>query len=286
VVGKEMGIPTVCDHSIAHPGVMQYMVENQGRWPTIAETREAGPLQGLMRRDIHQAGHLIVNSDFVKSTCVFAGLDEEKIHVVYAGVESRLLATVPKFSFDHVRARLGAGLLFAGAIQQRKGIRTLAQAYLALERPPPVQLIGDVEANLDKQPEVKAFLSHTLVRVSGFVPRSELTSYMLRSPVFVFPSYCEGSARVIFAAMASGCFIITTPNSGSIVRHMENGLVVPAGDAKALADAIKWALENPDAVAEIGWENSMLIRKEFTQAHYAQKVVEVYRRILGLSRAD
>ncbi len=108
---------------------------------------------------------------------------------------------------------------------------------------------------------------------------------MIRAPIFVFPSYCEGSARVIFAAMACGCFIITTPNSGSIVRHMEHGLLVPAGDATALAQAIAWARESPDFVAKIGWLNSCLVRAEYRQDQYADKIRTVYRSILREARS-
>ena len=41
---------------------------------------------------------------------------------------------------------------------------------------------------------------------------------MSRAEVFVFPSLAEGSARVVAMAMAAGCYVITTPNSGSVVR--------------------------------------------------------------------
>ena len=50
-----------------------------------------------------------------------------------------------------------------------------------------------------------------------------------KADIFLFPSLVEGSAKVIFEAMASGCAVIT-PNSGSIVEHNKGGFVVKAGN--------------------------------------------------------
>jgi glycosyltransferase involved in cell wall biosynthesis len=96
----------------------------------------------------------------------------------------------------------------------------------------------------------------------------------------VFPSYCEGSARVIFEAMSAGCFIITTPNSGSIVNHGEHGYLVPPGDVIALTAAIEDALARPEMVAQIGKRNSELVRTQYRQKDYALKVANVYDTIL------
>ena len=98
--------------------------------------------------------------------------------------------------------------------------------------------------------------------------------------IFVFPSFCEGSARVIFEAMAVGCFIITTPNSGSIVKDGVHGSIVPAGDHRALALAIDYALSNPQIVGEIGLRNAFLVRTKYRQSDYVAKVVSIYQEVL------
>jgi glycosyltransferase involved in cell wall biosynthesis len=114
----------------------------------------------------------------------------------------------------------------------------------------------------------------------GSLSRSGLAKLMANSSIFVFPSYCEGSARVIFEAMSAGCFIITTPNSGSIVNHGEHGYLVPPGDVIALTAAIEDALAHPEMVAKIGKRNSELVRTQYRQKDYARKVVNVYDAIL------
>lgn len=280
ISAKNLGIATICDHSIAHPGVLKYMVDNEGRWPSRTEESFDAPLLRLMKRDIDQADHVLVNSDFVKDTFIFAGVPRERINVVYTGVTDQYLKSAPNFDAAQVQRRATQPMLFAGGVQRRKGIPTLAKSFLSLGIGVRLRLIGDREAGIERAPLMNDFFSHSMVESLAGMPWGELADFMVKSPIFIFPSYCEGSARVIFEAMACGCFVITTPNSGSIVENNVHGLVVPAGDAMALAMAIRHASANPQWVAQVGWQNAELIRKSYRQVHYIERAVGVYRRVL------
>lgn len=60
----------------------------------------------------------------------------------------------------------------------------------------------------------------------------------LRADLFVFPSLAEGSASVVFEALAAGVPVITTRAAGSVVEDGREGLIVPERDPEALAAAI------------------------------------------------
>ena len=62
---------------------------------------------------------------------------------------------------------------------------------------------------------------------------------MAAADVFVFPSLFEGSAVVTYEAMACGLPCIATAEAGSVVRHGRDGLIVPARDVEALANAME-----------------------------------------------
>jgi glycosyltransferase involved in cell wall biosynthesis len=55
---------------------------------------------------------------------------------------------------------------------------------------------------------------------------------------------CDGFGMVVTEAFAHGLPVITTTRAGAsdLVRHGENGLIVPAGNARALAEALEWCL--------------------------------------------
>jgi glycosyltransferase involved in cell wall biosynthesis len=99
---------------------------------------------------------------------------------------------------------------------------------------------------------------------------------MLRSPVFIFPSFAEGSARVVFEALACGCYVITTPNSGTIVEHGVHGALVPPGNPAALAQSVKDADADRNRLAEIGAHNAALVRAQYTQSAYGNALASLY----------
>jgi glycosyltransferase involved in cell wall biosynthesis len=68
------------------------------------------------------------------------------------------------------------------------------------------------------------------VDLIGPVPRSAVREWLARFDLFYFPSTCEGSAGAVMEAMAAGLPVITSPNSGSVVRDGQEGYVVPYDD--------------------------------------------------------
>lgn len=278
-----VGSVNLCDHSIAHPLCLQTMATDRGRYPTDTEMSNSrgSLLHKAMKADLDQADFTLVNSDFVKSTCIHAGMEASTIFVVYLGIDDRFAATIPPFDHAQVASRSNLSLLFAGGWQRRKGVDTLTEALKLVDAKWELDVLAGVEPELTNLASTINFFALPNVRHIGIIPRGELASAMTKSRIFVFPSFCEGSARVIFEAMACGCFIITTPNSGSIVEEGVHGKLVTPGNAQELATAIRWALENPDLISKIGWSNAQIIRSRYRQADYADRVLEVYNKILS-----
>jgi glycosyltransferase involved in cell wall biosynthesis len=230
--------------------------------------------------DIEQADALLVNSHFVKETCVRAGIEADKIHVIHLGVDDKFFEHVVTLDERQIEARQGSPLLFAGGIQRRKGVQDLATALLGLERPWKLKMVGGAEKGIEAHPDISRLFASDRVQRHGIVTRPQLAGHMQQSSIFVFPSYCEGSARVIFEAMACGCYIITTPNSGSVVEDGVHGRLVPPGDAGALRSAIESALDNPIEVAKIGARNTALVSERYRQSNYGANVMSLYKKLL------
>lgn len=275
---KANGIITLCDQSIAHPRILAYMVRNNGKFPPGAGNEPETLVDKYMEADLNQAAYVLVNSDFVKQTCVRAGMCPERIHVLYWGVDDKFLDGVVGLDRPQVCAR-SKDFLFAGGLQTRKGAWQLMEVFGSNSKQR-LAIAGGVEGALRDHTQVKDFLAAANVEFLGYLSRSELAWQMTQHRVFVFPSLCEGSARVVFEAMACGCYVITTPNAGSIVQDGVHGKLVPAGDTLALAAAVDWAIANRRSVAEIGWRNAQLIRREYRQCNYGENVMALYHRLL------
>lgn len=280
-LAKRLGLFALCDHSIAHPSMVETLPECQGKLPN---TRQGPPRTAVWRtvlEDLELADAVVVNSDFVKDTFMLQGWQESRIHVIYWSVDQAFLDTIPERTGRSEKEE-PLRLMFAGGIGKRKGVGTLIDALRLVPDGWTLDVAGDFA---EESSNMRDFILHDArVNYLGLLSREQLAQQMTKCDVFVFPSYCEGSARVVMEALACGCFVITTPNTGSIVQTGIHGIVVPSGDAEELARAIVHAMNSRTNVYETGLHNAELIRKHHIQGRYGDDLENLYRRIMKETR--
>ena len=273
IAAQRRGAVLLCDHSIAHPLVLSSLVTEGGVLKELNDCVTIEPMWQLVLRDIEQATHVVVNSDFVKRTFEYIDFPLEKVSVIYLGVDDTFFRSIP----PRRAARSGEPLrfLFAGSFGDRKGANVLLEAISRLPAAGwALFLAGTIEKHLEsavRQAELRFPVQHL-----GNLTREQLAQEMSRADVFVFPSLAEGSARVVFEAMACGCYIITTPNAGSVVEDGVHGQIVPPGDANALARSMAAVIDDC-SVAVIGKSNAALVSENFRQHSYGEKVAALYK---------
>jgi len=162
----------------------------------------------------------------------------------------------------------------------RKGGRILLESLcrigdLAWE----FEAIGAIDKDLKQ--DFRKLFSEERVTVTGHLPWVDLATHMSRADLFVFPSLAEGSARVIFMAMACGCYVVTTPNSGSIVQDGVHGNLVDPGDVDALERALRDCFRNREKIPGVGQKNANLIKTQYTQRHYGNELLSIYSKLLA-----
>lgn len=276
-LAKKRGMFALCDHSIAHPAVVDYLVENGGNMPANGSNPEISDIEMTLLSDIDQADEVLVNSDFVKLTFLERGWDPARVHVIYLGVDDAFLNYVTERNPIH--SSTPTRLLFAGHFASRKGGEVLVKALQRInDMPWQIEIAGSVSPAIYKShPD---FFKDQRVTLLGTLSRCELARCMGEADVFVFPSLAEGSARVVFEALATGCYVITTPNAGSIVQDGIHGALVPPGDIERLETAIRNAIAMGKERAEIGQKNASLIRARYRQTHYGDAVEQLYRQLI------
>lgn len=274
---RELGMLLLCDHQIAHPAVLEGLIENRGRLETNgADAASLHPLSRTTLDDLDSSDAVVVNSEFVRKTFLAAGWPPERVHVVYLGVDDNFLCAVPPVQAAPMDGPLR--LLYAGHLEQRKGADVLAEALGTLRDVDwELRIAGPVEPSTRSRH--RAFLDDERVTLLGNLRRAELAREMAASPVFVFPSYAEGSARVVFEALACGCYVITTPNSGSIVENGVHGTLIPPGEPQSLAAAIVDADRDRAGTAQIGARNGEVVAQRFRQVDYGDAMAALYRKL-------
>ena len=162
--------------------------------------------------------------------------------------EQRHYADVPYFS-DLQRFQAVAQprsdqcvFLFSGALIKRKGVDLLAKAFVDLARShSTVELIvlGDGEY----LPHVRKTLHPCAdcVRFLGFKDWNELPQVYQSAHFLCAPSRHDGWGIVVPEALATGLPVISTNRTGAAIEFIQtekNGWLIPAGDLRALTEAM------------------------------------------------
>ena len=277
-VARQSGMFLLCDHSIVHPSVLNSMVHNLGKLPLYASDCNVDPFWRAVLKDLAAADKVVVNSQFVKRTFLGQGWAPENIEVVYLGIDDEFLQLLPddiidsKLRFYHEPPTL----CFAGALNARKGADHLIEALReTFDLPWRLTIAGSIDPEIQERHH--DFLSCSRVHAMGWVSRGQLARIMAGSDIFILPSLAEGSARVVFEALSAGCFVITTPNAGSIVEDGEGGQIVSPGNVDELRSAIREVLkQDRSKVARVGRRNRLDVLNGYRQSSYGARLMEVY----------
>ncbi len=272
---RRQGWICLCDHSLAHPAVLEHLVAHGGHLPPAGQRMSISANWQAILADIAQADAVVVNSEFVRETFLHQGWEAGPVHVVPLGINDEFLSLIPPRAVPEGRLRL----LFAGSFGSRKGAFVLADALARL---------SGIDWHLDICGPVDSAASATLRRLCasgqavhhGVVGREELARRMARADVLVLPSLAEGSARVVYEALAAGCYIVTTPNAGSVVADGKHGRLIQPSHAPALAEAIREAALNRTRIARIGARNAALMSERYSQARYGERLFNLYQHLL------
>ncbi|WP_158220963.1 glycosyltransferase [Kineosporia sp. R_H_3] len=166
----------------------------------------------------------------------------------------------------------GDVVLFVGALSRAKGVHVLLEAFRRLERPARLVLIGtrqvDTPSAADLGPDVV---------VHHDVPHAAVMAAMARAAVVVAPSvWPDPLPMTVTEAQLMGAPVVAS-RVGGIPEQVEDGgsgLLVPPGDAAALATAIDTLLGDPDLRARMG-RRGRQVADRFTVARATSRVEEV-----------
>jgi glycosyltransferase involved in cell wall biosynthesis len=115
------------------------------------------------------------------------------------------------------------------------------------------------------------------VKMMGHVP--DPVSLYQQADVFAFPTIEEGSALVIYEALACGLPVITTPNAGSVVRDEIEGFLLPMRDVDGMAGRLERLRADAQLRHDMG--NAARRRAEgFTWRAYGDNLAQLYQQLV------
>lgn len=144
-------------------------------------------------------------------------------------------------------------------------------------------IVGDIDPGnrgcIDPS-TIEAWRAEGIVELWGF--RTDIPQVLAEATIACLPSYREGLPKSLLEAMAAGLPCVTTdvPGCREAVRDGDNGLLVPAKDSSALADALQRLLLNPDVAKKMGERGRERLEQEFSAQHVNEATLALYREML------
>lgn len=218
------------------------------------------------------ANYIFVASNYVKNTLTEIGIPLKKIRKIPYGVDTsqfrpieRTISRTKKFQ-----------VLYVGRVSQAKGIYYLLEA-IHLTR------IENIEVILIGQQLLPSeYLSkhkYTIKLISN-VDHSQIHTFYQNADIFVFPSLHEGSAMVIYEALACGLPVITTKNAGSVITDEKEGFIVPVRNSKIIANKINILYKDTKRRREMA-KNACITANRHTWEQYHSNIGQAIQAILN-----
>jgi alpha-maltose-1-phosphate synthase len=265
----------ICDRGSTHLRFQEKLLnEERKRWGIDAVM--SGSMKALYDREVAiyaAADAISVPSSFAARSFIESGIAKEKVHIIPYGVR---LESFKKVS-DPPRERFE--VLYVGSVSLRKGIPYLLQAFSRFSHPNKrLRVVGAV------QPEIKcvlASLPQDHVEYLGNQPQTRLKEIMSSSHVMVLPSIEEGLALVQAQALACGCPVIASTNTGSedLFIDGKQGFIVPIRDPAALCERMQRLAVQPELRQAMSAAALEMVQQIGGWKQYGDRWVELLRKL-------
>ncbi len=229
----------------------------------------------------------IAISDAIKQFAIETeNCPEEKVYVVKYGIEHEALTQA---DFDSARKALLSELdlsedaqIFGMACRlvEQKGVTYAMEALHQIHEDYPdahLVIAGDGDLMHELVHLAAEFYISDHVHFLGW--RDDVDNLMAAFDVFLMPSLWEGFGLVALEAMSKRRPVIASRVTAlpEVVEHEQTGLLVPAKDSEALANAMRTLLEDRSLRVHMGMVAEDRIEQYFTVARMADETMVVYR---------
>jgi starch synthase len=275
---RAQGAKYVCDRGSSHIRVQDRQLrEEYERWGLEFDGIDPRVVD-LEEREYAESDCITVPSSFALRSFVESGVASKKLRRLPYGVD--LSRFEPASRPDPRRF----DVLFVGGISLRKGIPYLLQAYRAVVHSrKSLTLVGSESPDLIRHLR-RLGVWQDDVRLLGSLPHAEIKQIMSRSHVMVLPSVEDGFGLVLAEAMACGCPVIGSRNTGTedlLSGDGREGFVVPVRDSDAIARRLQQMADDSSLQARMSAAAIDRVGQLGGWRDYGTQALATYRSLLA-----
>ncbi len=239
--------------------------------------------KAMYRRVLGRSTVIFQNPDDRQEFAALGLVDAERCHIIRgSGVD------VQRFIPAAQRAANGTQtVLLVGRLLAEKGIREFVEAARIVQRhrrDVKFVVAGGADpgnpTSIDAS-TVAAWRAEGHVEFTGH--REDMLALLHACDVAALPSYREGTPRSLLEAAACGLPLVASdvPGCREVVRHGDNGLLVPPRDSRALAEALLSLLGDAGRRRAMGARSREIAVRDFAQEHVIKDTLNAYESALS-----
>ena len=239
--------------------------------------------QSLLERLYQRLDGGIAVSPVVRD--LWASCFPRPLRVIPNGIEWYHFARTETQPWPHL-ADGKLNILFVGRLEPRKGLRYLLCAFerVKAEMPMTRLIVVGAYSGEEAAPFARWVKERGLqdVQFVGQVTEKELIRYYHTAHLFCAPSTGgESFGMVLLEAMAAGCPIVASDIVGyrTVLRHDQEGVLVPPADPAALAQALLRLLRDPAARRRLG-RQGRVTAAAYAWERVSVQVLDYYRELM------
>lgn len=241
--------------------------------------RARWPLRAVERANLRRSQGGVAGNDEAAGILRDHGFDKPLLVLPQLGVDAGTFHPGPA---DDLRRTLGLARFtvgFVGRFVEGKGLAVLADAMRQARVDGDLLMVGSGPLASDVRAAAASGGWHDRLRIVEAVEHQDVPNYLRAMDVLVLPSidrpdWKEQFGHVLIEAMACGIPVIGS-DAGEIPRVIgDAGLVVPQGDAAALADAISRVAASPALRHDLAEAGLARARTRFTHEGLARQLLD------------
>jgi len=189
--------------------------------------------------ELKHAAHVFTPSSYLRELAMSWGVDPGRVSVLPNPAPS-LPELRPRDELRESFGLHGPSLAFAGRLTAQKSLRVALEAVAAVDG---VELL--IAGEGDERPAIERDIAELglgeRVRLLGAQPRARVVELFAAADASILSSSWENFPHTVVEALAAGTPVLATATGGvaEVVHDGKNGLLVPVGDAGALANVIR-----------------------------------------------
>ena len=245
---------------------------------------------------------IAVSKTLKKNICEKTGIPENKIIVIYNGVDTDKFN--PNVPAEDIKGKYGLKnseiVLFVGRVAPAKGLEYLIKAANLIINEKNVKdvkflIVGPFKYMFSESKMRRTNYVRRLINLmekyslqdhfifTGSVLEKDLLKFYATCDVFVLPSLFEAFPMVLVEAMASGKPVIGSKVGGisEVIENGRNGFVFESKNYRELAEKILILLEDEELKKSMGKRSRKVAENKFSWTKIAEKIIEVYKRCMS-----